>query len=253
MKKLISILLIITMVFALASCGKDKLANGDLSSMEESSSVLEEGASEDIIEPSEEESSKDEIYEESVAESKPVTQSKPESSSSTEPPIPKPESEPQSSVPSKPSVTATDVYNALDKAIVSRHSGVTAAIMNMPMDVDDAVLKDAFNISVDDTVGYKGVFAGSMTNCDIMIVVEAKDGKKDAIKKALEAKLDAQKQQFEHYGVMGNIERLEAAKIVEKGNFVALLLVGVMDETEESYDCAGDVAAASNAFSNILK
>ena len=48
------------------------------------------------------------------------------------------------------------------------------------------ILTDMFGIKVADVKGYKGVCAGSMTNCDIMIVVEAKDGKKDVVKKALE-------------------------------------------------------------------
>ena len=87
-----------------------------------------------------------------------------------------------------------------------------------------------------------------MTNCDIMIVVEAKDGKVDTIKKALQDRQAAQKKQFENYGVMGNIERLDASKVVSNGNFVALLIVGVMGEGEETYDCAGDVSAASAAF-----
>ena len=192
--------------------------------------------------------------------SKPAESSKPESqapsSKPQEPPIPKPPA--SSSTPSsdsKPSVSvdASAVYDAMDRAIVARHKGVDAAIMNLPMAVDDNTLTDGFGISVSDVVSYKGTYAGSMTNCDIMIVVEAKDGKVDTIKKALQDRQAAQKKQFENYGVMGNIERLDASKVVSNGNFVALLIVGVMGEGEETYDCAGDVSAASAAFTNVLK
>lgn len=192
--------------------------------------------------------------------SKPAESSNPESqapsSKPQEPPIPKPPA--SSSTPSsdsKPSVSvdASAVYDAMDRAIVARHKGVDAAIMNLPMAVDDNTLTDGFGISVSDVVSYKGTYAGSMTNCDIMIVVEAKDGKVDTIKKALQDRQAAQKKQFENYGVMGNIERLDASKVVSNGNFVALLIVGVMGEGEETYDCAGDVSAASAAFTNALK
>ena len=196
----------------------------------------------------------------SSSSSKPAESSKPESQSPSskpqEPPIPKPPA--SSSTPSsdsKPSVSvdASAVYDAMDRAIVARHKGVDAAIMNLPMAVDDNTLTDAFGISVSDVVSYKGTYAGSMTNCDIMLVVEAKDGKADTVKKALQDKQAAQKKQFEHYGVMGNIERLDASKVVSNGNFVALLIVGVMGDGEETYDCAGDVSAASSAFTNSLK
>ena len=252
MKKLFSLLLAGIMVLSLASCKEDTPANGEVSdesvvSEELSEELFEESIEEPSVEESKEEPSKEESKEESKAPSKEVSEE-------AKPPIPKPEESKAPVEPSKPSVsiTAESVYNAMDKAVANRHTGVDAAIMNMPMPVDDMILTDMFGINTSDVNTYKGVCAGSMTNCDIMIVVEAKDGKKDVVKKALEEKLSAQKAQFEHYGVMGNIERLEAAKIVDKGNFVALLIVGIMGEGEETYDCAGDVSAAVSAFNKCF-
>ena len=252
MKKLFSLVLAGIMVLSLASCKENVPANGEVSnesvlSEELSEEISEESFEEASMEESKEEPSKEESKEESKAPSKEVSEE-------MKPPIPKPEDSKAPTEPSKPSasVTAEFVYNAMDKAVANRHQGVTNAIMNMPIEINNDYLTDMFGINPSDVNGYKGVCAGSMTNCDIMIVVEAKDGKKDVVKKALEEKLLAQKAQFEHYGVMGNIERLEAARIVDKGNFVALLIVGIMGEGEEAYDCAGDVSAAVSAFNKCF-
>ena len=51
----------------------------------------------------------------------------------------------------------------------------------------------------------------------------------EEVKAALEKAKEDQTLQFEHYGVMGNIERTAAAKVVENGNFAALIMVGIMD------------------------
>lgn len=289
MKQLLSLLLAASLALAMTSCGGNDDAASDSapslvapeSSKPDSSLENPETSSEPESPSSEAESSSESFSHKesstssspaskpaqnasstsskpSASSSKPAESSKPESQSSSskpqEPPIPKPASS-SSSSDSKPSssVDASAVYAAMDSAIAARHEGVDAAIMNLPMEVDDSTLSDMFGVSLSDVVSYKGVFAGSMTNCDIMLVVEAKDGKADTVKKALEDVQSAQKKQFEHYGVMGNTERLDASKVVSNGNFVALLIVGIKGNSEENYDCAGDVSAAYSAFTNVLK
>ena len=249
MKKLLSLLLAVAMMMSLASCGDKKPVDEEVSGSlvtEESSDI----SSEDLS--SEEESSKESSSEVESSKEESKSESSESSSATQKPPIPRPESSESNSV-SKPSVNASNVYDAMDKAVASRHNGIDAAITNMPMQIDDSVLSDMFGVSLDNVASYKGFFAGTMTNCDIMLVVEAKEGKKFEVKKALEAKLEAQKKQFEHYAVMGNLERLDAAKVVDKGNFVALLIVGAIGENEENYDCAGDVSAANSAFNSTVK
>lgn len=292
MKKLVSLLLAAALMLAMTSCGgndgSESSSDSSLSSLESSdlSSDSSLDDSETSSEPdssiSEEESDsqssseKESSFSSSAASkpaqskptsttSKPATSSKPAESSKPEsqpssstpqkPPIPKPESSSGNTSESKPntSVNATTVYDAMDSAVAARHKGIDAAIMNMPMSLDDSTLSDMLGLSSSDVASYKGTYAGSMTNCDMMIVIEAKDGKIDTVKKALQDKQAAQKKQFEFYGVMGNIERLDASKVVSSGNFAALLIVGVMGDGEEDYDCAGDVSAASSAFTNALK
>ena len=97
--------------------------------------------------------------------------------------------------------------------------------------------------------------AGMMTNCDELLVVQAKDGKVNEVKAALEQRLSEQKDSFAHYPVMFNDVRLDDAKVVVKGNYVALLIVGVItDEIDEAgeADFTGDVEMAENAFYSAI-
>ena len=88
-----------------------------------------------------------------------------------------------------------------------------------------------------------------MTNCDELLVVQAKDGEIDNVKAALQQALSEQKDAFSWYGVMYNTERLDAAKVIVSGNYAALLIVGVSPENEEtSVDFSSDVSMAENAF-----
>ena len=99
---------------------------------------------------------------------------------------------------------------------------------------------------------YKGTVAGMMTNCDELLVVKAKDGQIDAVKAALDQALEDQKEAFSWYGVMGNTERLEAAKVVTSGNYAALLIVGVIPEGDAAFDFTSDVSLAENAFKSAI-
>ena len=88
------------------------------------------------------------------------------------------------------------------------------------------------------------MMAGMMTNCDELLVVQAKDGKIGEVKAALEQRLSEQKDSFAHYPVMFNDVRLDDAKVVVKGNYAALLIVGVItDEIDAAgeADFTGDV------------
>ena len=111
-------------------------------------------------------------------------------------------------------------------------------------------LTEQFHISADQVVSYSGTLAGMMTNCDILLVVQAKDGEIENVKAALQQTLYEQIEAFSWYGVMYNPERLDAAKVIVKGNYAALLIVGVSPEpgSEESVDFSDDVALAENAF-----
>ena len=93
-----------------------------------------------------------------------------------------------------------------------------------------------------------------MTNCDMLIVVKAKEGKVEDVKAALEAAKKAQAAQFENYPVMANDVRIEDSKVVENGRYVALLMVGVLtDDNESDPDFTEDVQMAEDAFNTAIE
>lgn len=167
----------------------------------------------------------------------------------------KKEEAPGSSAPAAdpvPTATAEEVFAAIDAAFVDAFGelGATGAISNMPMDVDDTVLSEKFGIDPADVESYKGQIAGMMTNCDMLVVVKAKEGKLDAVLAGLEKGKNDQFAQFEFYPVAGNDLRLEASKIVTNGDYAALLMVGVVDE--DAPDFTDDVKMAEDAFNTAI-
>lgn len=154
--------------------------------------------------------------------------------------------------------TAEEVFDAINKAFADKYGaidpGITGAINNMPAAVDDQLLKEQLGISPDLYESYKGEIAGMMTNCDMLIVVKAKEGKVEDVKAALEAAKKAQAAQFENYPVMANDVRIEDSKVVENGRYVALLMVGVLtDDNESDPDFTEDVQMAEDAFNTAIE
>ena len=143
--------------------------------------------------------------------------------------------------------TAQEVYDAIQSAFMETYG--VEAIPNSPMQVDDTTLEQKFYLSPDEVEGYAGAIAGMMTNCDELLVVQAKKGEVENVREALEKALQDQKDAFGFYPVMNNTERLDAAKVIVSGNYAALLIVGVSPENEEtSVDFSSDVSMAENAF-----
>ena len=228
----------------------------------------EEASSEDSSEESSAETSSAESSAESSAastsskpasskpSSKPSESSSASSAESSSEPSSKPSSE-SSSASSAPSasssVSASDIYSAIDAAFRSKYGD--GPIVNSPYSVDDTSLTELFHLNSDQVESYCGMMAGMMTNCDELLVVQAKDGKVNEVKAALEQRLSEQKDSFAHYPVMFNDVRLDDAKVVVKGNYVALLIVGVItDEINEAgeADFTGDVEMAENAFYSAI-
>lgn len=151
-------------------------------------------------------------------------------------------------------VTAGEVFDAINAAFAEKYADmdVEGAIPNMPMNIDDTTLQEKFGIDPEITEDYKGQIAGMMTNCDMLLVVKAKDGKLEDVVKGLEKGKEAQQAAFESYGVMGNLERLDASKIVTNGNYAALLMVGIMDTEAETVDFTEDVKLAEDTFKNTI-
>ncbi len=214
MKKFFAILMsIIVASAALVSCGNDKGSSSDSSS---SSSVSDTN-----------------------------TESSGEESSST--------TSEESSEEASGEVTAAAIYDAINAAFAEKYPDAGMVIPNMPMEVDETTLKDKFGISSDMVTDYKGEIAGMMTNCDMLLIVKAAEGKLEDVKAALEQAKADQTAQFEMYGVMGNIERTQAAKVVTNGDYAALIMVGIMPEDETAtVDFTEDVQLAEDTFNATI-
>lgn len=151
------------------------------------------------------------------------------------------------------SATSEEVYDAINAAFAEKYPDAGMVIPNAPMEVDEATLNDKFGITTDMVEDYKGEMAGMMTNCDMLLVVKVKEGKMEDVKAALEKAKDDQTAQFEWYAVMGNAERTAAAKVVENGNFAALIMVGIMDiGSDEAPDFTSDVQLAEDTFNKTV-
>ena len=214
MKKFFAILMsIIVASAALVSCGNDKGSSSDSSS---SSSVSDTN-----------------------------TESSGEESSST--------TSEESSEEASGEVTAAAIYDAINAAFAEKYPDAGMVIPNMPIEVDETTLKDKFGISSDMVTDYKGEIAGMMTNCDMLLIVKAAEGKLEDVKVALEQAKADQTAQFEMYGVMGNIERTQAAKVVTNGDYAALIMVGIMPEDETAtVDFTEDVQLAEDTFNATI-
>ncbi|MBC8558588.1 DUF4358 domain-containing protein [Fumia xinanensis] len=151
------------------------------------------------------------------------------------------------------SATSSEIFDAINSVFAEKYPDAGAVIPNMPQDVDDTILKDKFGIDVNDVEDYKGQIAGMMTNCDMLLIVKAKDGKIDSVRASLESAKEAQTEQFASYGVMGNIERTAAAKVVTNGNYAALIMVGVLpDDPDAALDFDSDVKLAEDTFNKTI-
>lgn len=264
------------------SSSSEESTSSDESNSEESSSSEESSEaessettelSEDNSSESSSASSKPASSSNSASSSKPAESSKPESSSkpaesssstSSQPPASSAESS-ESSASSETSsessssessetatgVSAQDIYSAIDAAFQNKYGH--GPIPSAPFAIDDVTLSEKFHISTDQVVSYSGVVAGMMTNCDELLVVQAKDGEIEKVKAALQQALSEQKDAFGWYGVMYNTERLDAAKVVVSGNYAALLIVGISPENGETeVDFSSDVSMAENAFYSAI-
>ena len=173
--------------------------------------------------------------------------------SSEEPSVPSEDSSAESSEEASSDVTAEAIYDAINAAFAEKYPEAGMVIPNMPMAVDETTLNDKFGISSDMVTDYKGEIAGMMTNCDMLLVVKAADGKLEDVKAALEQAKADQTAQFEMYGVMGNIERTQAAKVVTNGDYAALIMVGIMpDNAEGTVDFTEDVQLAEDTFNATI-
>ncbi|MBD7916494.1 DUF4358 domain-containing protein [Clostridium sp. Sa3CUN1] len=108
---------------------------------------------------------------------------------------------------------------------------VEKAPMQMPMELDDTTVSDLTTINLDDVEEYAITKAMIMNSADITAIVKAKDGKVESVKAALQEMLDTEKN---NAYLPDQKEKVENAVLVEKGNYVILLINADVKAAEDA-------------------
>lgn len=117
-------------------------------------------------------------------------------------------------------------------------SMVQESTIPMAAEVDDTMLQEFFHIDPADTASYAGQFAQVNISSANLIIVEAKDSSKvETIQEALKKRQEDVMLSFEMY-LSDQYEIAKNAKIITKGNYVALLMVEEVDKAEEMFNAA---------------
>ena len=137
--------------------------------------------------------------------------------------------------------TLADVIAAVDEKFAETYgSDYTAVAMRMP--IDEQYLSDYCDIDAASIDEYAGYVSMSMTNSDVFLAVKAKEGKSEEVKQALDKRLNDLEAQYEMYPVNGSYERVKAGGVYSKGDYIFLIVVGVMGGAAfETPDFSGDV------------
>lgn len=106
------------------------------------------------------------------------------------------------------------------------------------MPINDQLLNDIFNISVDDVEEYYGEYSMINVNCDTIIGIRVAADKKQEVLDGLNEYVKSKEKEFEQY-LQDQYQKAQKAKIIEKDDYVFLVIVG---ESMESIDA--DVAKA---------
>lgn len=95
----------------------------------------------------------------------------------------------------------------------------------MAGDLTEEELTMMVGINAEDMTSWAGKYSMANVSADRLIVIEAAEGKVDTVKTALEAYRDNVAAQFELY-LAPQYEKAKAGRVVVKGNYVVLAILG---------------------------
>ena len=126
----------------------------------------------------------------------------------------------------------------------------TAVPIAMPGEIPESELEMIMGLSADDYVNYAGQMCMAMVSADRVVVIEAAEGKIDAVTAALETFKQSAIAQFELY-LPDQYEKAKAGRVVVKGNYAVLVIAGdneviANQGVEEAYKAVD--AAIDEAF-----
>ena len=128
---------------------------------------------------------------------------------------------------------------------------ITDAVpLAMPGEVTEEYLTIMMGLDMADVANYAGMMAMVNVSADCVVVIEAAEGKIDAVTAALETFKQSAIAQFELY-LPDQYEKAQAGRIVVKGNYAVLVIAGdneviANQGVEEAYKAVD--AAIDEAF-----
>lgn len=145
-----------------------------------------------------------------------------------------------------------DVLDAVDAKFNEKYGGDYGAIA-MKMPVDDQYLSDFVDLDASAYTEFAGVVSMSMANSDALFAVKAKEGKVDVVQQALEKRLSDLIVQYEFYPVNGSYDRAKAGEVYVKGNYVFLIVVGVLPaQSDGTADFDADVQMTKETIDSMF-
>lgn len=145
-----------------------------------------------------------------------------------------------------------DVLDAVDAKFKEKHGGDYGAVA-MKMPIDDQYLSDFVDLDTTAYDEYAGAVSMSMTNSDALFAVKAKEGKADVVQQALEKRLSDLIAQYEFYPVNGSYDRAKAGEVYIKGNYVFLIVVGVLPaQSDGTADFDADVQMTKETIDGMF-
>ena len=147
--------------------------------------------------------------------------------------------------------TLADVIAAVDAKFAETYGEDCASVM-MPMQIDSAYLTDFCGIDTADIEDFAGAVSMSMTNSDAFFGVKAKEGSADTVKAALEKRLGDIVAQYEIYPVNGSYERAQAGEVYQKGDYLFLIVVGIMTDMDAAPEFDKDVSMTKEVIDSMF-
>ncbi len=96
------------------------------------------------------------------------------------------------------------------------------------MEVSENNLSNLYGLSAEDVSEYKAYVSATMATAEEVAVFVAQDGKVDAVRQAVDARVQDQKENYQNYQPQ-EMTKLNSAIVRQKGNVVVLV---VADDTE---------------------
>lgn len=147
-----------------------------------------------------------------------------------------------------------DVITAVNEKFAESYGPDYSAVA-MNMDIDEQYISDFLELDSSVYDEYAGGVSMSMTNSDALIAMKAKEGKVEQVQQAFEKRLQDITAQYEFYPVSGSYDRAKSGEVYVKGDYVFLIVVGVLTNDrmdEDTVDFSSDVELVKTTIDSMF-